>query len=127
MTYVAIDDIAAQVSIQDGAIVSKVVHHDAAIDVTVFALDTGQGLTEHRAARTALVQVLSGRLRFTVDGMGGVTEVVYDAAGRRAGLVQSGPLPAGTHVRHWRGAAGVYTVRFSHPGGNCTARLVCRD
>ena len=68
MTYVAIPDLPAQVAVQPGAIVSKVVHRDDQLDVTVFAFDSGQELTEHRAARTALVQVISGRLLFTVDG-----------------------------------------------------------
>ena len=30
--------------------------------------DTGEGLTEHTAVRPAIIQVLSGRLRFTVEG-----------------------------------------------------------
>jgi quercetin dioxygenase-like cupin family protein len=67
MTHTAIHDLADEVSIQPGAVVSKVVHHDG-VNVTVFAFDTGQELTEHSAARAALVQVISGRLRFTVDG-----------------------------------------------------------
>ncbi len=36
--------------------------------MTVFGFDAGQGLTEHRAARAAVVQVIKGRLRFTADG-----------------------------------------------------------
>jgi quercetin dioxygenase-like cupin family protein len=54
--------------------VSKVVYRDDELDVTVFGCDTGQGLTEHTAARPAIIQVLSGRLRFTVEG--GETQVV---------------------------------------------------
>jgi quercetin dioxygenase-like cupin family protein len=38
------------------------------LNVTVFGFDAGEHLTEHRAARAAVVQVLSGRLRFIVDG-----------------------------------------------------------
>ena len=68
MTHTVIPDIAAEVDIQSGAIVSKVVHRDENLNVTVFGFDAGQELTEHRAARAALVQVASGRLRFTVDG-----------------------------------------------------------
>ncbi len=47
---------------------SKVVYRDDALDVTVFGVDAGEGLTEHTASRTAIVQVLTGRLRFTVEG-----------------------------------------------------------
>ena len=68
MTHTAIEDLAAQVAPQTGAVVSRVVHRDADLDVTVFAFDAGEGLTEHTATRPALVQVLTGRLRLTVDG-----------------------------------------------------------
>lgn len=59
-------DPAAAVSIRPGSIVSKVVHRGDALDVTVFGFDTGEGLTTHRTSRPAVVQVLSGRLEFTV-------------------------------------------------------------
>jgi quercetin dioxygenase-like cupin family protein len=68
VTYTAIGDIAAEVQIQAGAVVSKVIHRDEHINVTVFGFDAGQELSEHRASRAAVVQVLTGRLRFTVDG-----------------------------------------------------------
>lgn len=68
MTHVAIDDVTNAVAIQPGAVVSKVVHRDEDLDVTVFGFDAGEGLTEHTASRAAIVQVLSGRLRFTVEG-----------------------------------------------------------
>ena len=57
-----------QVAIQPGSVVSKVIHRDDELNVTVFGFDAGEGLGEHRASRAAVVQVLSGRLRFTVDG-----------------------------------------------------------
>ena len=68
MTHTAIDDIVASVHIQPGAVVSKVIHRDETLNVTVFGFDADQELTEHRAARAAVAQVMSGRLRFTVDG-----------------------------------------------------------
>lgn len=61
-------DAAAAVEIQRGAVVSKVVHRDEHLEVTVFGFDAGQGLTEHTASREAVVEVLCGRLRLTVDG-----------------------------------------------------------
>jgi len=66
MTHVPIPDLAASIAIQDGAVVSKVVYKDEQLNVTVFGIAAGEELTEHKAARTAIVQVLSGRLRFTV-------------------------------------------------------------
>ncbi len=59
---------AAEVDIQPGAVVSKVVFRADNLNVTVFGFDAGEGLTEHQAGRGAVVQVLSGRLWFTVDG-----------------------------------------------------------
>ena len=47
---------------------SKVIYRDKRFNVTVFGFDAGEGLTEHQAGATAIVQVLTGRLRFTVDG-----------------------------------------------------------
>ena len=68
MTHTVISNIETAVSIQADAVVSKVVHRDETLNVTVFGLDAGQELTEHQAARAAVVQVISGRLRFTADG-----------------------------------------------------------
>jgi quercetin dioxygenase-like cupin family protein len=68
MSHVTIEDLTKIVTVQVGAVVSKVIHRDAAVDVTVFAFDAGEGLTEHTASRPAIVQVLTGRLQFTVDG-----------------------------------------------------------
>lgn len=61
-------DPVSEVVIQPGAVVSKVVHRGDGMNVTVFGFDSGEELTEHQASRAAVVQVLSGRLRFTVDG-----------------------------------------------------------
>jgi len=68
MTHTLITQPATAVAIQSGAVVSKVVHHNDGLNVTVFGFDAGEQLTEHQASRTAVVQVLSGRLEFTVDG-----------------------------------------------------------
>ena len=68
MTYVTITDLGAAITLQEGSVVSKVVYKDEQMDVTVFGIDAGEGLTEHMAARAAIVHVLSGRLSLTVDG-----------------------------------------------------------
>ena len=67
VAHTLIPDPASEVTIQAGAVVSKVLHRVGGLNATVFAFDAGEQLTEHQAARTALVQVLSGHLRFTVD------------------------------------------------------------
>jgi quercetin dioxygenase-like cupin family protein len=68
MPHSLIADPAGAVVIQPGAVVSKVVHRGDGMNVTVFGFDSGEELTEHQSGRAVVVQVLSGRLRFTVDG-----------------------------------------------------------
>ena len=68
MPHVLIIDPTSEVTIQPGAVVSKVVDRGDGMNVTVFGFDAGEELTEHQASGAAVVQVLSGRLRFTVDG-----------------------------------------------------------
>jgi quercetin dioxygenase-like cupin family protein len=68
MPYTAIADALGAVTIQEGAVVSKVIHRDEDLDATVFGFGAGEGLTEHTASRAAIVQVLSGTMRFTADG-----------------------------------------------------------
>jgi quercetin dioxygenase-like cupin family protein len=68
MPHSLIPDPASAVVIQPGAVVSKVVHRGDGMNVTVFGFDSGEELTEHQSGRTAVVQVMSGRLRFIVDG-----------------------------------------------------------
>ncbi len=68
MPHRTITDTGAIVAIQQGAIVSKVVHRDDQLNVTVFGLDAGEELSEHRASRTAIVQVISGELAFIMEG-----------------------------------------------------------
>lgn len=68
MSHAAIADCATAVAIQRGAVVSKVIYRDEELNVTVFGFDSGEGLSEHRAARAAVVQVLAGRLAFVTDG-----------------------------------------------------------
>ena len=68
MAHTLLDRPAGEVEVQPGAVVSKVVHRGTASNATVLAFDAGEQLSEHTAARAAIVQVLSGRLRFVVDG-----------------------------------------------------------
>ncbi|HET8525391.1 MAG TPA: cupin domain-containing protein [Actinomycetota bacterium] len=68
MSHTAVEDVPGAVEMQAGSVVSKVIYRDQTLNVTVFGIDAGEGLTEHTASRTALVEVLSGRLELTVDG-----------------------------------------------------------
>ena len=52
----------------DGAVVSKTLLKKSAGTVTLFAFDSGQGLSEHTAPFDALVYILDGEARITLGG-----------------------------------------------------------
>lgn len=54
---------------QSGGIVSKQIIKTAAGNVTLFAFDAGQGLTEHTSPFDALVTVLEGEAEVTIGGV----------------------------------------------------------
>jgi quercetin dioxygenase-like cupin family protein len=56
------------VSYQAGAIVSRIVVKRDTGNVTLFAFDAGQELSEHTAPYDALVQVMDGEAAITVAG-----------------------------------------------------------
>jgi quercetin dioxygenase-like cupin family protein len=56
------------VAYQDGAVVSRVILKKTTGNVTVFAFDLGQGLSEHTTPFDALVHILDGRAEITVGG-----------------------------------------------------------
>ena len=56
------------VDVAQGAIVSRVLAKSAVGNVTLFAFDRGQGLSEHTAPFDALVQVVDGTLDLTIGG-----------------------------------------------------------
>lgn len=54
---------------QSGGIVSKQVMKTATGNVTLFAFDAGQGLTEHTSPSDALVTVLEGEAEVSIGGV----------------------------------------------------------
>ena len=52
----------------DGAVVSKTLLKKSAGTVTLFAFDSGQGLSEHTAPFDAVVYILDGEARITIGG-----------------------------------------------------------
>lgn len=59
----------ALVSPTPQGIASRVLAKSAASNLTLFAFDAGQGLTEHTSSFEALVMVLEGALTLTIGGM----------------------------------------------------------
>ena len=53
---------------QEGSIVSRVILKSEAGNVTLFAFDKGQELSEHSAPYDALVQVLDGEVEIRISG-----------------------------------------------------------
>src|SRR5690349_18530953 len=56
------------VAYQDGSVVSRQITKAEAGNITLFAFDTGQELSEHTAPFDALVQVLDGEAEIIIAG-----------------------------------------------------------
>ena len=56
------------VNYQDAAVVSRQIIKTEAGNVTLFAFDKDQGLTEHTAPFDALVHILEGEAQITISG-----------------------------------------------------------
>lgn len=61
-------DLAAQVSVQPGQVVSKTLAQNRHVSVTLFAFAKGEEIGTHDSAGNAMVLVLEGTGKFTVDG-----------------------------------------------------------
>ena len=69
---------------------SRVLISNDAMRIVQFTFDAGEMLTEHTSPRAVAVQLVSGRMRFTVDGTEHVLgdgDVVYLAPGASHALV----------------------------------------
>jgi quercetin dioxygenase-like cupin family protein len=60
--------LAALVDYGDGAVVSRVIGRGEGTNITLFAFDEGQELSEHSTPQDAYVVVLDGECRLTVGG-----------------------------------------------------------
>lgn len=61
--------LAGQVTTQPGQIVSRTLAQTPAVSLTLFAFSKGEEISTHESQGDALVQVLEGVGRFTVDGV----------------------------------------------------------
>ena len=61
--------LAGQVTAQPGQIVSRTLAQTPAVSLTLFAFAKGEEISTHESRGDALVQVLEGVARFTVDGV----------------------------------------------------------
>ena len=58
-----------QVAYQPGQVVSRTLAQNSAVSVTLFSFDKGEEISTHASGGDAMVQVLEGTGRFTVDGV----------------------------------------------------------
>lgn len=90
----AITDLLADLPITKESTTSRVVVHNPLLRVVLFAMDAGQELTEHSSARAVVVQLLSGKMTFTVAGEANVLapgDVIYLAPDERHAVVAEEP------------------------------------
>ena len=57
-----------QITYQDGQIVSKTLVQNESVSLTLFAFEKGEEISTHAAGGDALVTVLEGTGKFTIDG-----------------------------------------------------------
>jgi quercetin dioxygenase-like cupin family protein len=69
MTHEEVLNLAGEVSAQPGQVVSKTLAQNAAVSVTLFAFSKGEEISTHASSGDAMVLVLEGTGRFTVDGV----------------------------------------------------------
>ncbi len=77
LDYTLIADLAAEVEIPSEGTLSRTLHEDDRIKVVLFGFDTGQELSEHTAARPALLHFVKGEARV---GLGDDTHEVKPGA-----------------------------------------------
>ena len=61
-------ELKAQVEYQEGQVVSKTLVQNDAVSVTIFAFEKGEEISTHESGGDAMVTVLEGTGRFTIDG-----------------------------------------------------------
>lgn len=63
-----VTQLASQVEVRSGEVVSKTLVQNDAVSMTLFAFDKGEEIGEHDSSGDAMVNVLEGVGIFTVDG-----------------------------------------------------------
>lgn len=61
-------DLTGMVEYQPGQVVSRTLAQNPFLSLTVFAFDQGEGISAHTVPADALVQVLDGEAKVTIDG-----------------------------------------------------------
>lgn len=66
--YLVIQDLCKQVEIPKDGTLSRTIHQNERVKIVLFGFAGGQELSRHTAASAAIVQIVEGQIRFTLDG-----------------------------------------------------------
>jgi len=69
MEKIPVINVKGNVDYSEGSVVSKTLLDSTAGTITFFAFAAGQGLSEHTAPYDAVVQVLDGNAKISIDGV----------------------------------------------------------
>ena len=69
ITHEEVLNIASQVSIQEGQIVSKTLVQNESVSITLFAFDKGEEISTHESGGDAFVTCLDGTGEITINGV----------------------------------------------------------
>ncbi len=67
MTETKVEKLSDLLQVQDGSVVSRTLINQKTGTITLFAFDTGEGLSEHTAPYDAYVQVVEGELEIHIS------------------------------------------------------------
>lgn len=68
MNYHHIPDLLEEVEPPQNGILSRTLHNEGSIKTVIFAFDAGQELSEHTAARPAVIHILAGQGSLKLGG-----------------------------------------------------------
>ena len=66
--YVAIENLLKELEIPKDGTLSRTLHRDDRVKVVLFGFAVGQELSQHTASVPAIIEILSGEARVTLDG-----------------------------------------------------------
>lgn len=66
--YGLVRDMRAEVDVPRDGILSRTIHTEGALTLTLFGFDAGQELTEHTSSRAAIIEILDGEAEVVLDG-----------------------------------------------------------
>lgn len=67
--YAKVINLIDEVTYQDGQVVSKTIAKTKSANITLFAFDKDEGLSTHTSTGDALVTVLDGKVKITIDNI----------------------------------------------------------